>query len=103
MPPARVFVAAALIAIVAAFVYCSGLGVSPVYLTKDEVSYGIQADAIATTGRDAAGHLFPVYFQEPGFTVGRDPLYVYASALVLKFMPLGPEALRVPTTMAALI
>lgn len=89
--------------LLSASVYCSYLDVAPLYLTKDEVSYGIQSHAVATTGRDINGRLFPLYFEEPGFTVGRDPLYIYASALVLQFRPLTAAALRVPTTVAASI
>jgi hypothetical protein len=92
---------AAAAAVLAAFVYCSALEVSPLYLTKDEASYGIQAHAIATTGRDTNGRRFPLFFQEGGFSIGRDPIYIYAEALLLKFRPLTAGTLRIPTTIAA--
>lgn len=90
-------------AVLTAAVYCSGLDDAPIYLTKDEANYGIQAHALATTGRDANGRWLPLYFQEPGFSIGRDPIYIYATALVLKFRPLTPGALRVVTTLSAAI
>lgn len=99
----RIVLVAAAAAVLTALVYCSGLEESPVYLTKDEVSYGIQAHAIATSGRDTNGRRFPLYFQEPGFSIGRDPVYIYATALVLKTRPLTAGALRIPTTLAAAV
>jgi 4-amino-4-deoxy-L-arabinose transferase-like glycosyltransferase len=94
----------ALIAVVVtAVVYCRGLDDAPVYLTKDEASYGIQSHAVATTGRDLNGRRFPLYFQEPGFSIGRDPLYIYATALILQARPLTAGALRIPTTVAAAV
>jgi 4-amino-4-deoxy-L-arabinose transferase-like glycosyltransferase len=101
-PRRRVLLLAAAAALTAA-VYGSGLEISPIYLTKDEASFGIQSHAIATTGRDAMGNRLPLFFIEPGFNIGRDPLYIYASAAVLGFRPLTGGALRVPTTIAAAI
>jgi len=101
--PVKVRVLAAAMTVLAAIVYCSRLDVAPVYLTKDEASYGIQAHAIATSGRDINGRRLPLFFQESGFSIGRDPIYIYASAAVLKFVPLSEGALRIPTTLAAAI
>lgn len=93
---------AAVVAVVAALFYGRHLGDTPIYLTKDEASFAIQSHAIATTGRDINGQSYPLFFQEPGFSVGRDPLYVYATALVLRVRPMDEGALRVPTTLAAI-
>lgn len=99
----RIAVVALTAAVATAAVYCSGLEESPIYLTKDEASFAIQAHAIATTGRDTSGRRLPLYFQEPGFTIGRDPVYIYATALVLTTRPLTAGALRIPTTLAAAV
>lgn len=89
--------------VLAAMLYCSRFDISPLYLTKDEVSYGVQSHAIATTGRDINGRRFPMFFEEVGYSIGRDPLYIYASALLLKVRPLDATTLRLPTSFAAAI
>lgn len=101
--PRHVLAMALAIAVLAGTLYGSGLDVAPLYVTKDEASYGIQSHAVATTGRDTNGRFLPVFFQEQGFPIGRDPLYIYASALVLQFTPMSGGALRVPTVIAAAI
>ena len=90
-------------ALLAGVIYCSALDVSPLSVTKDEASYAIQSHAVATTGRDINGHRLPLFFQEPGFALGRDPIYIYATAFVLQFVPLSEASLRIPTTVAAAI
>lgn len=99
----RIVVLAVALSVLAAAVYCSGLNVSPIYFTKDEASYGIQSHSIAKTGRDINGRRFPLFFQESGFGIGRDPIYIYSSALVLKFLPMSEGALRIPTAVAGAI
>lgn len=83
-----------------AIVYGGGLAHSPLYLTKDEVSYAIQSDAIANTGHDVNGNRLPLFFQEPGFDIGRDPIYIYATAALLQVQPLNARTLRLPTVVA---
>lgn len=100
---ARLLSLALVAAVLAAVFYCAGLNTSPIYLTKDEASYAIQSHAIATTGRDTNGRLMPLFFQEPGFSIGRDPIYIYASALILKARPMEARSLRLPTTIAAVL
>lgn len=99
----RTYVVAVALAVAALFVYASALDYSPVYLTKDEASYAIQAHAVATTGHDTNGRRFPVFFQENGFGIGRDPIYIYATAALLTFRPLAAGVLRIPTTTAAAV
>jgi 4-amino-4-deoxy-L-arabinose transferase-like glycosyltransferase len=99
----RVLQLASVAAVLAASLYCSRLDVSPLYLTKDEVSYGIQSHAIATTGRDINGRRFPVFFEEIGFSIGRDPLYIYGTALLLQFLPLDAPTLRLVPALAAAV
>ena len=99
----RPLLIAGAVALVAGVIYCSALEVAPLSVTKDEASFAIQSYAVATTGRDINGNRLPLYFQEPGFSIGRDPIYIYATALVLQFVPLSESALRIPTTVAAAI
>jgi 4-amino-4-deoxy-L-arabinose transferase-like glycosyltransferase len=85
---------ALVIGLLAAALYWPGLGYAPPYLSHDEALFGIQAQAIAATGRDAAGHRLPLYFVEPGYEIGRDPLHVYLTALVLQWRPLSESSIR---------
>jgi 4-amino-4-deoxy-L-arabinose transferase-like glycosyltransferase len=80
--------------------YFTGLGYSPVYLLNDEVHTATHAYALATTARSASGDLLPVYFTEPEFPPGRDPFVIYATALVLKLLPLSEMSLRLSTAAA---
>ena len=99
----RIALVAIGVAAITAGAYCRGLDAAPIYLTKDEASFAIQSHALATTGRDINGKRYPLFFQEPGFSVGRDPIYIYATALVLQFREMDEAALRVPTTIAAVL
>ena len=45
----------------------------------------------------APGH--PLFFGEPGYSVGRDPVLIYATALVLRFVPLSEFSVRLPTAL----
>src|SRR5262245_43876114 len=85
-----------------AAVYLSGLTYSPVYLLNDEVFSALQAISLATTGRSLAGDLLPVFFRGLEFPPGRDPVFVYATALTLRVLPVSELALRLPTAVAGL-
>ena len=67
--------------------YATGLGDVPVYVMHDEAQGALQAQSIASTGRDLTGRLLPLYFTEPEFPPGRDPALIYFTALVLKVVP----------------
>jgi 4-amino-4-deoxy-L-arabinose transferase-like glycosyltransferase len=96
----RVLVVAALIVGVAtAAVYATRLSHAPIYLTHDEVNFSLQSIAVAQSGRDLNGRLLPVYFSEPEFTAGRDPLMIYVTALALTVVPLSDAAVRLPTAL----
>ena len=85
-----------------AAVYLSGLTYSPVYLLNDEVFSALQAVSLATTGRSLAGDFLPVFFRGLEFSPGRDPVYIYATALTLKVLPISELALRLPTAIVGL-
>lgn len=82
-----------------AAIYTSRLADAPIYLTHDEVNFSLQGVSMARTGHDTNGRWLPVYFSEPEFPAGRDPLVIYAMAAVLTVMPLGDAAVRMPTAL----
>lgn len=92
-------VAAILIALGTAALYATRLSYAPIYLIHDEVNFSLQSIAVAKSGRDLNGRLLPVYFSEPEFTAGRDPMMIYTTALGLTMMPLSEAAVRIPTAL----
>jgi 4-amino-4-deoxy-L-arabinose transferase-like glycosyltransferase len=93
----RTLAQAALAAALTAALYSFGLSLSPPHLTHDEIKFALQAKSIADTGRDIGGRLLPLYFQEPGFPVGRDPICIYVMAAVLTILPLSEQSIRLST------
>ena len=96
-------VAAGILLVVTAFVYLTHLGTAPMYLMHDEVNYSLQAQSLADTARDTNGRLLPLYFAEAGFEAGRDPLSIYATALLLKVRPLSESTVRTPTAVVGIL
>jgi 4-amino-4-deoxy-L-arabinose transferase-like glycosyltransferase len=90
---------AALVAALTGALFALRLDVSPPHLTHDEIKFALQAKSIADTGRDINGRLLPVYFVEPGFSVGRDPLSIYVMAGVLTVLPLQESSMRLATVL----
>jgi 4-amino-4-deoxy-L-arabinose transferase-like glycosyltransferase len=90
----------ALVAALTATLYSIGLATSPPHLTHDEIKFALQAKSIADTGRDINGRLLPLYFLEPGFSVGRDPICIYVMAAVLRVAPLSETSIRFSTVLA---
>jgi 4-amino-4-deoxy-L-arabinose transferase-like glycosyltransferase len=86
-----------------AVVYLSGLSTSPPYLMHDELQFSLQARSIAETGRDLAGRRFPVFFTEPEFPPGRDPVIVYVTAAALKVLPFSAAGVKAPTAIVGLL
>lgn len=97
------FVAGLALAAAASWYYAADLNRTPVHLYHDEVNFARHAHAMATTGRDVTGNRFPVYFQEPSFSVGRDPVYIYATAAALRVLPWQESTLRAAPVAAALL
>jgi 4-amino-4-deoxy-L-arabinose transferase-like glycosyltransferase len=83
--------------------YALGLAVSPPHLTHDEIKFALQAKSIADTGRDINGRFLPLYFVEPGFSVGRDPICIYVMAAVLRVLPLSEISIRLSTVLVGAI
>lgn len=84
-------------------IYGTRLSYAPIYLTHDEVNFALQSIAVSESGHDTNGRLFPVYFSEPEFTAGRDPLVIYTTALALTVLPLSDAAIRLPTALVGVI
>jgi len=99
----RLALVALIVALAAASVYATRLDYAPIYLTHDEVNFSLQAISIAQTGRDLNGRWFPVYFSEPEFTAGRDPMMIYVTALALTVLPLSDAAVRAPTALVGVV
>jgi len=72
---------------------------TPRYLHDAEILFGLQAHAIATTGRDVSGRLLPLYFQmQPiGDNVWFHPMLVYVTALFLQILPFAEWSVRLPS------
>src|SRR5262249_23027463 len=91
---------------IALLLYIPRLSDAPVYLAHDEVAFALQAHSIASTGRDLNGRVMPLYFSEPGYSTGRDPISIYATALVLRFPPglrLSESTIRLPGVLVGLL
>jgi 4-amino-4-deoxy-L-arabinose transferase-like glycosyltransferase len=83
--------------------YAGALGYVPPYLIHDEAQGALQAHALATTGRDLSGRLLPMYFTEPEFPPGRDPVLIYFTALGLSVLPFTEAGVRTPTTLVGVL
>jgi 4-amino-4-deoxy-L-arabinose transferase-like glycosyltransferase len=94
---------AAAIVLAGVLLYARALGDVPPYLIHDEAQGALQAHAIATTGRDLSGRLLPLYFTEPEFPPGRDPVMIYVTALGLKLLPFSESGARTPTALVAVL
>jgi len=95
----RALLISLLLAVSATALYATRLTQAPRYLARDEVGFARQAYTFATTGRDLDGHAFPLFFGEPAYHVGRDPLLIYADAVLLKVFPLSDVIVRLPTAL----
>src|SRR5262245_66258263 len=92
----------AAVAIVVLVLYTWRLGDSPMYLFHDEVFFGVQAHAIATTGRDTHGRYLPLYFEVyDGYWF--QPIIVYFTALVLTILPTTEATLRLPGAIVGVV
>ncbi len=97
--PRRTLLLGAALTVAVAVLYGTRLGQSPPYLMHDEMQFTLQAQSIASSGRDLSGRLLPVFFTEPEFPAGRDPAIIYATAALLTAVPLSEASARVPTAL----
>lgn len=93
-----------------AAIYLADLGRTPVYFGGDEAHFAVGAQAIADTARNLNGDRLPVFFNlsdplggaaQPWGDTWYQPVLFYLVALVLKVMPLGIVATRLPMALVA--
>jgi 4-amino-4-deoxy-L-arabinose transferase-like glycosyltransferase len=92
-----------LLAVAGAWLYATRLGDVPAYVLSDEATTAVQAHSIATTGRDLAGRLLPLYFTQPEFPPGRDPVLIYSTALILRVVPFDEAGVRASAALIAVL
>jgi 4-amino-4-deoxy-L-arabinose transferase-like glycosyltransferase len=84
--------------------YAWRIGDAPIYASPDEILIAVDAQHLATTGRDLDGTFLPLYFrvQAPGDE--REgwymPLAFYGIATVLQIAPLSVASIRLPSVLA---
>jgi 4-amino-4-deoxy-L-arabinose transferase-like glycosyltransferase len=91
-----------LVIAVCAVIYGRGLANAPIHVHLDEIFFGLQAYSIAGTGHDTNGRLLPLYFQI-GNNVWYQPIAIYSSALLLKWLPLSDATIRLSTVLVGLV
>lgn len=101
--PRRTLLLAAAVTVAAALLYGTRLGQVPAYLMHDELQFALQAQSIASSGRDLSGRLLPVFFTEPEFPAGRDPAVIYTTAALLTVVPLSDWSARLPTALISVL
>jgi 4-amino-4-deoxy-L-arabinose transferase-like glycosyltransferase len=82
----------------AAVLYGTFLDHAPIYLAHDEVLNAVNAYAIASTGRDPNGHVFPLYFHILG-NYWATPIVTYTTALFLTLLPVSEVSARLPSAL----
>lgn len=70
-------------------------------LYGDEIAIGYNAFSIIKTGRDEFGRFLPLQFQSWGDQ--KNPVYIYAVALVQLFTGPTPASVRIPSALAGII
>lgn len=102
-PQASALLSITLLLVAGILLYATRLGDVPVYLMHDEAQGALQAHSIATTSRDLTGRLLPLYFTEPEFPPGRDPMLIYVTALALQILPFNEGGVRASTALVAVL
>ena len=83
--------------------YFAGLGAPTAYLSIEELTAAHQSYSLATTGRSLSGQWLPLYVGEPGYEAGRDPLWVYINAGLMKVWPFSEGLIRAPSAVAGMV
>jgi 4-amino-4-deoxy-L-arabinose transferase-like glycosyltransferase len=86
--------------------YLPRLGEAPMYVSHDEIVYSLQAQQLATTGRDLSGRILPMYIEYPaqfGRPTWDQPMLIYAIAAVLKVLPFTEFTIRLPMALLAIL
>ena len=85
-----------LIVVCCALLYGHRLAFAPPHAEIDEVLIGLNAHAIASTGRDLRGERLPLYSQTAEHS-WYQPFVIYLTAVALTVLPFSEWAVRVPT------
>ncbi|HEX8028487.1 MAG TPA: glycosyltransferase family 39 protein [Vicinamibacterales bacterium] len=95
-----------LLLIAAAVAYTWRLGDTPTYVSPDEAIIAVDAQSLATTGRDVQGALMPLYFfiQVPKSerTGWFTPVIFYLSAAVQLLLPFSEWSIRIPSVIVGM-
>jgi 4-amino-4-deoxy-L-arabinose transferase-like glycosyltransferase len=90
--------------------YLWALGDAPVNIAVDEARFAVQAQSIATTGRDNNGRRAPLFFHitnplnpDDSSPTWWQPILFYLMAAVLRFAPLSEWSVRLPTACIAIL
>jgi 4-amino-4-deoxy-L-arabinose transferase-like glycosyltransferase len=78
-----------------------GLDRVPTGISSDILLYFSNARAIAETGKDIYGHIFPLYFSHKGYLIS--PVTVYVTALVYKLFGFSHVAGYVPNIVMSVL
>jgi 4-amino-4-deoxy-L-arabinose transferase-like glycosyltransferase len=105
MTRARLTASAAVLALslTVGALYTTRLSDAPIYLVHDEVMFALQSHSLYATGRDLVGQRIPLFFAEPEFKAGRDPISIYLTAFLLKFLPFSESTVRLPTALVGVV
>jgi hypothetical protein len=90
-------VALLVLASAAGLLYFARLGAEDAYLSIEELTAAHQSLSLATTGRSLSGQWLPMYVGEPGYEAGRDPVWIYVNAALLKVWPFSETLIRSPS------
>jgi 4-amino-4-deoxy-L-arabinose transferase-like glycosyltransferase len=102
MSRSRKWLIAAALALPVIVAYSFDLGRAPIYLHHDEVFVSLNAQSIASTGRDPSGERMPLYFHIAG-DVWQTPISIYFTALFLKWLTVSEALVRVPALLVGLV
>jgi 4-amino-4-deoxy-L-arabinose transferase-like glycosyltransferase len=105
----RLIAVTMLIAVTAAL-YLHDLGSAPVHISTDEARFAIQANAIATTGRDLQGNRLPLFFlitdpliEHHSSVAWWQPEYFYLQAATFRVVPMSEWSARLPMACLAIL
>ena len=86
-----------------AILYFTWLGRTTPYLSIEEVGAARQALSLAATGRSLSGQFLPLYIGEPQFEAGRDPIWIYIEAGLLKVFPFSETLVRMLSALTGVV
>ncbi len=95
------FLSAAILLLVAIFLYSYRLDKVPVHLNQDELEFSLNAYSVSRTLRDTNGNYLPLYFWHLE-SFWATPIITYLTAIILKFAPIAESTIRLPSVLIGL-